>query len=71
VTALEEQLAYLEASSPFYAARLRGVREHIRSPPDLPRLPFTTKEELRAGQRADHRLGRSCAPHPSGSCACT
>ncbi len=64
MTALEEQLAYLEASSPFYAARLRGVREHIRSPADLPRLPFTTKEELRAGQRADPPFGPQLCAAP-------
>jgi phenylacetate-CoA ligase len=63
VTALDEQLAYLEASSPFYAERLRGVREHVRSPADLPRLPFTTKDDLREGQRAEPPFGpHLCAP---------
>jgi phenylacetate-CoA ligase len=63
VSALKEQLAYLEASSPFYAERLRGVREHVRGPEDLPQLPFTTKEELREGQRADPPFGpHLCAP---------
>jgi len=63
VSALQEQLAYLEASSPFYAERLRGVREHVRAREDLPRLPFTTKEELREGQRADPPFGpHLCAP---------
>jgi phenylacetate-CoA ligase len=63
VTALQEQLAYLEASSPFYRKRLHGVREHIRSAADLPRLPFTTKEELREGQRRDPPFGpHLCAP---------
>jgi phenylacetate-CoA ligase len=57
VSALQEQLAYLEASSPFYAERLRGVRDSAREPEDLPLLPFTTKEELREGQRADPPLG--------------
>jgi phenylacetate-CoA ligase len=58
VTGLQEQLAYLEASSPFYAERLRG-----RGEADLPRLPFTTKEELREGQRADPPFGpHLCAP---------
>jgi len=56
VSALQEQLAYLEASSPFYAERLRGVT-------DLSQLPFTTKEELREGQRADPPFGpHLCAP---------
>lgn len=63
MSALEEQLAYLEASSPFYAERLRGVREQVRAPAELPRLPFTTKEELRDGQREDPPFGpHLCAP---------
>jgi phenylacetate-CoA ligase len=63
VSALEKQLAYLEASSPFYAKRLRGVRERVRTAADLPLLPFTTKEELREGQRADPPFGpHLCAP---------
>jgi phenylacetate-CoA ligase len=61
VSALSEQLRYLEASSPFYAERLRGAR--VESAVDLPRLPFTTKEELRAGQRSDPPWGpHLCAP---------
>jgi phenylacetate-CoA ligase len=63
VSALQEQLAYLEASSPFYAERLRGARERVRSAADLPLLPFTTKDELREGQRADPPFGPAlCAP---------
>ena len=63
MSALDEQLAYLEASSPFYAERLRGVRGDVRSADDLPRLPFTTKEELREGQRAEPPFGpHLCAP---------
>jgi phenylacetate-CoA ligase len=63
VSALEEQLAYLEAWSPFYAERLRGARAEVRAPGDLPRLPFTTKEELREGQRAEPPFGpHLCAP---------
>jgi phenylacetate-CoA ligase len=57
VSALQEQLAYLEASSSFYAERLRGVREHVRTAADLPLLPFTTKDELRDGQRRNPPLG--------------
>jgi phenylacetate-CoA ligase len=58
VSALQEQLAYLEASSPFYAERLRGVDAS-----DLRRLPFMTKEELREGQRTDPPFGpHLCAP---------
>jgi phenylacetate-CoA ligase len=61
VNALQQQLEYLEASSPFYAERLRGVT--VRTVADLPRLPFTTKEELRAGQRSDPPFGpQLCAP---------
>jgi phenylacetate-CoA ligase len=63
VSALQEQLAYLEDSSSFYRERLRGVREHVRTAADLPRLPFTTKEELRASQRSDPPFGvHLCAP---------
>ncbi len=63
MSALQDQLAYLEASSSFYAERLRGVREHVREAADLPRLPFTTKEELREGQRRDPPFGpHLCAP---------
>jgi phenylacetate-CoA ligase len=61
VNALRQQLDYLEASSPFYAERLRGAS--VESAADLPRLPFTTKEELRAGQLSDPPFGpHLCAP---------
>jgi phenylacetate-CoA ligase len=63
VIALQRQLAYLESSSAFYAERLRGVRGEVRSPGDLARLPFTTKEELREGQRREPPFGpHLCAP---------
>ena len=63
MNALQQQLEYLEASSPFYRERLRGVRERVRTPADLAELPFTTKEELREGQRADPPFGpHLCAP---------
>jgi phenylacetate-CoA ligase len=63
VSALQEQLAYLEASSHFYRERLRGVRERVRTPADLPLLPFTTKDELREGQRREPPFGpHLCAP---------
>ena len=57
MNALQRQLEYLEATSPFYRERLQGVRERIREPADLALLPFTTKEELREGQRADPPFG--------------
>jgi phenylacetate-CoA ligase len=61
VIALQRQLAYLESSSPFYAERLRGT--DVRTPADLPRLPLTTKEELREGQRREPPFGpHLCAP---------
>jgi phenylacetate-CoA ligase len=63
VRALQEQLAYLESSSAFYAERLRGERDGVRGPGDLPRLPLTTKEELREGQRREPPFGpHLCAP---------
>jgi phenylacetate-CoA ligase len=63
VRALREQLEYLEAASPFYRDRLHGRREHVSEPGDLPRLPFTTKEDLREGQRAQPPFGpQLCAP---------
>ncbi len=63
MSALAQQLEYLERSSAFYAERLRGLREHVRTAADLPRLPFTTKEELREGQRREPPFGpHLCAP---------
>ncbi len=63
MTALERQVAYLEASSPFYAEKLRGLAGRVREPADLARVPLTTKEELREGQRADPPFGpQLCAP---------
>jgi phenylacetate-CoA ligase len=61
VSALRDQLEYLEASSRFYAERLRGAR--VESAADLPRVPFTTKRELREGQRREPPFGpHLCAP---------
>jgi phenylacetate-CoA ligase len=63
VSALQDQLAYLEASSEFYCERLRGIREHVQTPADLAQLPFMTKDELREGQRLDPPFGpHLCAP---------
>ena len=61
MNALQDQLRYLAASSPFYAERLRGAR--VETAADLPRVPFTTKEELREGQRREPPFGpHLCAP---------
>ena len=58
---LREQLAHLDRSSPWYRQRLAGAR--VRTVADLPRLPFTTKDEIRAGQRADPPFGpHLCVP---------
>jgi phenylacetate-CoA ligase len=63
VNALQQQLEYLGAASPFYHERLRGLRGRIRTPAELAELPFTTKEELREGQRAEPPFGpHLCAP---------
>ncbi|MET0510672.1 MAG: AMP-binding protein [Thermoleophilaceae bacterium] len=63
MSALQEQLAYLEERSPFYSKRLSGVREHVSTGADLPLIPFTTKEDLREGQRRDPPFGpHLCAP---------
>jgi phenylacetate-CoA ligase len=59
---LAEQLAYLEAASPFYAERLRGAQ--VRGVADLPRLAFTTKEELRDGQRREPPFGAHLCAAP-------
>jgi phenylacetate-CoA ligase len=56
VSALGDQLDYLEASSVFYRERIRGRRE-------LADLPFTTKQELRESQQSSPPFGAHlCAP---------
>ena len=63
MSALQDQLAYLEASSAFYRERLGGVRERVRTAADLRHLPFTTKDDLREGQRREPPFGpHLCAP---------
>ena len=60
---LRRQLAYLERSSTFYRERLGGLRERVGGVADLPLLPFTTKDELRAAQASQPPLGAHlCAP---------
>ncbi|MGH2995033.1 MAG: phenylacetate--CoA ligase family protein [Gaiellaceae bacterium] len=62
---LEEELLVTQVErcwelAPFYRGKLSeaGVRpEHVRRLEDLRRLPFTTKEELRASQVADPPFG--------------
>ncbi len=52
---LREQVRHAAAHSPFYRRKLKaaGVKsEHIRTLADLPRLPFTTKDELKENQAA-------------------
>jgi phenylacetate-CoA ligase len=58
---LRRQLSYVETHSRFYAERLRASK--VRGVADLPRLPFTTKDELREGQQREPPLGAHvCAP---------
>ena len=50
---LGAQLEYVFSNSPFYQRKLREADlspRQIREPEDLPRLGFTTKEELRESQ---------------------
>jgi phenylacetate-CoA ligase len=56
MTALDAQLDYLEATSPFYRERIRGRRT-------LEDLPLLTKQELRESQRRRPPFGEHlCAP---------
>ncbi len=50
MSALDGQLDYLEAASPFYRERIRGRRA-------LEDLPFTTKQELRESQQRSPPFG--------------
>jgi phenylacetate-CoA ligase len=63
---LRRQLEYVRERSPFYRRKLAaaGVRpEHVRELGDLPRLPFTEKDELRERQEAEPPLGDyACVP---------
>ncbi|MCL6581002.1 MAG: hypothetical protein K6U08_05215, partial [Firmicutes bacterium] len=65
-TKLREQLAYVEATSPFYRRKWAEHRVKVgtvRSVEDLAELPFTTKDELRQTQEQDGGLGgHQCAP---------
>ena len=57
--ALLTQLASLRERSPLYRDKLAGVE--VRGLGDLPALPFTIKEELRASIAAEPPLGRHLA----------
>jgi len=60
--ALRAQLHHLERASPFWRARLGGRADRVRGPGDLPALPLTTKDDLRADQAAHPPFGaRLCA----------
>ena len=57
---LADQVTRCYERSPFWRRKLAGagVRpEHVLGAEDLRRIPFTTKEELRASQEADPPLG--------------
>src|SRR5512141_3213180 len=52
---LRRQVAHAAAHSPFYRRKLRAAKvtpAAIRTLDDLRRLPFTTKDELKANQAA-------------------
>jgi len=62
--AWEGQFRHLSEHSPFYARKLReaGVRSPVRFA-DLSRLPFTTKEELKAALDDEPPFGsNACVP---------
>ena len=60
---LRDQLAYVTGASAFYRERLGDLGGSRITVGDLPSLPFTTKEDLRASQRDQPPFGRHlCAP---------
>jgi phenylacetate-CoA ligase len=64
---LQEQVARCYELAPFYHDKLReaNVRpEHVRTVADLRRIPFTTKDELRASQEAAPPLGDFACADP-------
>jgi phenylacetate-CoA ligase len=61
--ALRRQLAYLADRSAFYRRRLGDLPRRLRSLTDLRAVPYTTKDELRAGQEREPPFGAHlCAP---------
>jgi phenylacetate-CoA ligase len=67
--ALQRQLAYLFDRSPFYARKLRAAgfsdATSCGGLDDLPRLPFTEKDEIRASQAAAPPFGEHLAADPA------
>jgi phenylacetate-CoA ligase len=64
---LVEQVMRCYERAPFYRRKLAdaGIRpEHVLGAGDLRRLPFTTKDELRASQAADPPLGDFACADP-------
>jgi phenylacetate-CoA ligase len=60
---LRRQVAYLANHSPWYRERIGAAVERVRGVADLGELPTMTKDEVRAGQRADPPFGpHLCAP---------
>jgi phenylacetate-CoA ligase len=67
---LREQVVHAFANSPFYRRKFEaaGVRpEQVTSLDDLPRLPFTTKDELKQDQ-AEHPLWGTLLAVPFEAC---
>lgn len=58
---LQRQLDYLMARSGFYQDKFAGLRDSVHSLADLQKLPFTTKDEVRASLAAAPPLGRHVA----------
>lgn len=61
---LRKQLEHIWEHSPFYRKKLAAegfTPSHVRTLDDLARLPFTTKDELRASQQAVPPLGEHAA----------
>lgn len=64
---LADQVERCYERTPFYRRKLAaaGLRpEHVRTAEDLRRLPFTTKDELRASQEAEPPLGDFACADP-------
>lgn len=66
---LSKEVAYIYKNSPFYRRRMRERNispEDIKGISDLPKLPFTTKDDLRESQMEFGGLGgHQCAPKES------